>query len=185
MHISARNERFEIIETSTKPWAQVPSHKSIFFIFFISAWLVGWGFGEVNAIKTLLSPEQDERKAFMTFWLIGWTLGGAWALGALIWQLAGFEILTIDQTTITQRIEILGMGFNKHYNLKEVKDLRVIPYNLSIITNQKVVLPPIIGAGHGAIAFDYGSRTFYLGSSVDEAEAKKIVAAFQKLMPSF
>lgn len=185
MHISASNERFEIIETSAKSWAKVPSYKSVFFILFISAWLVGWSFGEVNAIQTLLSPEKGEPKAFMTFWLIGWTLGGLWALTALIWQLTGFEILTIDKASITQRIEVLGIGFNKQYSLKEVKDLRAVPYNLSITTNQKVLVPPIIGAGHGAIAFDYGSRTIYLGSSVDEAEAKKIVAAFQKLIPSF
>lgn len=183
MHISASIDRFPIIETLTTVSARVPSQKNVFYMLFISVWLIAWAFGEVSAINTLLFSDQAENKAFMLVWLTMWTLGGGWAIGCLLWQLAGYEILSLDSGTVTQRIEAFGVGISKHYSAKDVKDMRVVPYVISL-SNQKALFPPLFGAGHGAIAFDYGSRTIYLGSSVHEAEAKKIVAAFEKRLPT-
>ncbi|WP_342118772.1 hypothetical protein [Pseudoduganella sp. OTU4001] len=183
MHISASNERFTIAEGATETSVRVPSFKNIFFILFIGAWLVGWYLGETSAIRTLTSGVDDANRTFTMFWLAGWTLGGIWAVITIAWQLLGYEILTIDHHSLTQRIEVLGIGINKTYRLQDVRDLRTAPYNLSVFSNQKVAMPPLFGAGHGAISFDYGSRAIFIGASMDETEAKKVIAAFQRFLP--
>jgi hypothetical protein len=37
----------------------------------------------------------------------------------------------------------------------------------------------------GSLAFDYGARTFRFGTSIDEAEAKQIVAEIQQKFPQY
>ncbi len=39
--------------------------------------------------------------------------------------------------------------------------------------------------GEGLIAFDYGARTFRIGSGVDEAEAKQVILIIQQRFPQY
>ena len=48
---------------------------------FVLAWLGGWAFGMVNAIRTLSAGvARGEVNAFLVFWLAAWTLGGVMAI---------------------------------------------------------------------------------------------------------
>jgi hypothetical protein len=52
---------------------------------FVTAWLVGWAFGEVFASGGLLFGKNDTAPVFLDAWLIGWTVGGGVALDTWFW----------------------------------------------------------------------------------------------------
>src|SRR5882762_1075811 len=69
----------------------VPAKRNLFVMLFLLAWLGGWAFGEVSALRELISGAAGGPKAFMAFWLVGWTIGGGLAVFAWLWMLAGRE----------------------------------------------------------------------------------------------
>ncbi|MBI5068955.1 MAG: hypothetical protein HZB56_12015 [Deltaproteobacteria bacterium] len=53
----------------------------------LSAWLVGWAFGEWQAVHRLFFSDEPGGAAwFLGVWLVAWTVGGLLALRAL-WRL--------------------------------------------------------------------------------------------------
>jgi hypothetical protein len=148
----------------------IPARKRIFVLLFLPVWLVGWAFGEVTAIRGLGDAHVNDN-GFLAFWLLGWSVGGAFALFALLWNLAGREILRFGSGVFAYRRAIGALGYTKRYELSQVRDLRAVP-------------APAWGSRNGAntwgltggqIAFDYGSSTVNVGNGVDEAEAKDLV----------
>ncbi len=61
-------------------------------ILILSAWLVGWAFGEWMAVQRLFFSDAPEGGAwFLVLWLLLWTAGGLLALRQLLRLLAGRE----------------------------------------------------------------------------------------------
>ena len=140
---------------------------------FLSAWLVGWCFGEVFATRELLFGSDEAPALFLGAWLVGWTIGGGFALFTWLWMLRGREVVVLRPHSLTTKRDVWGLGRPKEYDLLHVKNLRVAPiswnpYDWGGATQ-------FWGVGGGPIAFDYGSRTVRFGSGVDEAEAREIV----------
>lgn len=53
----------------------------------LSLWLVGWAFGEWQAVRALFfSDEPGSAAWFLAVWLLAWTAGGLMAMRAL-WRL--------------------------------------------------------------------------------------------------
>jgi tetrahydromethanopterin S-methyltransferase subunit E len=80
--------------------------------------------------------------------------------------------------TFKSRRDIGGFGFDKEYDLVQMRDLRVAhlgvnPFDISSSLQ-------LWGVGGGVIAFDYGARTYRFGAGLDEAEAKQIVTAIKQ-----
>ena len=151
---------------------------------FLMAWLGGWVFGEVSAVGQLLNPGEKTPSAFLAFWLAGWTLGGAFAASAVIWQLAGREVIVINSSTLTHRAEAFGLGLSRSYRTADVKNFRSTEYALNPFTNQRALFPPVTGSGFGSVAFDYGARTIRMAPSLEEAEAKMLVRELSSKLPS-
>jgi len=57
----------------------------------LSAWLMGWGYGEWLAVQKLFFSEEPEGAWFLGLWLLVWTAGGLLALRALWKLLSGHE----------------------------------------------------------------------------------------------
>jgi hypothetical protein len=150
---------------------------------FLLAWLGGWAFGEIGTTGELMHPSGKTPSAFLAFWLAGWTLGGLFAIGTVLWQLAGREVVTINASEFTYRVEVFGFGLSRLYNASEVKNLRVTEYSTSPFNNQRVWFPPLYGSGFGPIAFDYGARTIRIAPSLEEAEAKVLVDSLSSHLP--
>lgn len=183
MYVEPQVARFTFESRQGVSEAVVPARRNWFVLLFLSAWMVGWAFGEVSAIQQLMSPTAKTPYLFLFAWLTGWTVGGAFALAAVLWQLGGREVLSLDTTTLAHRVEAFGIGRSRRYKLSEVKNLRATEYSANPFTNQAAMMPPLAGSGYGPVAFDYGARTFRIAAALEEAEAKALVAKLAVHMP--
>jgi len=151
----------------------IPARRSWPAVGFLFVWLCGWAVGWIAVpIATLLNP--GPIIAFMLIWWVFWTIGGGFAMYALLWQLRGFEIISARSDALITRKEVFGRGRAHQFDMAHVRDLRasagsVGPWDWGASMQWW-------GMGGGPIAFDYGAKTYRVGSPLDEAEAKQIVA---------
>jgi len=140
---------------------------------FLSAWLVGWGFGEVMAARELLFGNRSAPDLFLAAWLILWTLGGAAAVYAWLRMLAGREVIVLGGGVLTIKAEVFGVGRRNEYDVAHIKNLRVEPP--AAFSNDMSGAMRFWGIGGGPVAFDYGSKTLRLGAGLDDAEARDVI----------
>lgn len=182
MQVEPQAARFQTETTTNGFRAVIPARRHFFVILFLLAWLGGWSFGEVSAIRDLSQSGNETPSAFLAFWLTGWTLGGIVAMGTVLWQLAGREIITANSLELSHRVEIFGVGRTRTFRAPDVKSLRATEF-VSNFSNQRAWLPSFIGSGYGPVAFDYGARTIRVAPSLEEAEAKMLVQKLAAWLP--
>ena len=151
----------------------IPTKKNYFLILFLGFWIVGWAFGEVSAINTLLNGESTSQILFLIIWLGAWTVGGGFAFFIWVWNLKGKEIIRITNKELQYIKNFVVFSRSKEYEINNIKNLR-IDNKANSIFNFNAGLE-FWGLTGGAIAFDYGYSTHKFGSCLDEAEAKNIV----------
>lgn len=170
--VSSYRARFESVSGGAE--LIVPAKRNYFVLVFMTMWLCGWVFGEIRGGHLMFGSESMKGQsdpAFMIFWLAGWTFGGAFAVLTLLWNLAGLERIVVGNDEFLIRREIFRIGFGKRYELREVKDFRVVessdppgPFGMQARNP--------FGLGGGPFAFDYGAKTVRFGAGIDVAEAK-------------
>lgn len=116
-----------------------------------------------------------EGESFMLAWFAVWTVGGLLAIYAWLWQVMGKEIVIVHGQTFTTRRDVGGFGFDKEYDLLQMRDLRTAQVGFNPLDLSSSL--QLWGIGGGVIAFDYGVRTVRFGAGLDEVEAKEIVTA--------
>jgi hypothetical protein len=151
----------------------IPAKKNYFIILFLAFWMIGWFFGEVSAINTLLDSDSKAPKLFMLAWLGGWSVGGAFAIFIWLWNVKGKEIVRINGIELQHKRDFVLFSRSKEYEIANIKDLRANPQNTSMFGFNNGM--EFWGFSGGAVAFDYGHSTHKFGSGLDEAEAKHIV----------
>lgn len=157
-----------------------PSKLNIFLFLFLGAWLVGWAFGEVMAIRQLGEPGTPD--LFLIAWLTMWTVGGAWAIYTWLWMIAGKQLVEIRPGSLVIKKELFGFGVPREFDLSHVKNFRVSPeshdrWELNAGKN-------FLGMADGPIAFDYGAKTYRFGGPIDEAEAGQILTELSARLPA-
>jgi hypothetical protein len=151
----------------------IPAKRNWFLILFMGFWLCAWAVGEIMVPTQFFKGEiPGMAMIFVLAWLGGWTVGGAFAIYSWLWNLMGREIITVHGRALTTRRDIGGYGFDKEYDLAQVRDLRVSvmgfnPWDFSASLQ-------FWGLGGGLVAFDYGAKTYRFGAGLDEAEAKLV-----------
>jgi hypothetical protein len=163
--------------------AVIPARRNWFVLFFLVAWLCGWVFGAMSVTGELFRPSERTPVAFLAFWLTGWTIGGVFVVTAVLWQLAGREIITINSLSLSYRLEAFGIGHSRSFHASEVRHLRATEYQANAFTNQRSWFPQFFGSGVGPVAFDYGARTIRMAPSLEEAEAKMLVGELRPRLP--
>ena len=100
---------------------------------------------------------------------------GGWRHGALHLALDGNGRRGHSSSgdVLALRRDVWGFGRTREYDLSHVSSLRVAPAAWNPYDWSGAM--QFWGIGGGPVAFDYGSRTFRFGASVDEAEARDIV----------
>jgi hypothetical protein len=119
-----------------------------------------------------------EGEWFMLAWFGVWTVGGLFAIYALLWQFMGKEIVIVHGQTFKTRYDIGGFGFNKEYDLVQMRDLRTMQVGFNPLDLSSSL--QLWGVGGGVIAFDYGAKTIRFGTGLNEAEAKEVVTAIKQ-----
>lgn len=161
----------------------IPARRNGLIVILLCAWLAGWTLGEFSVASQLFTDAHPAPTAFLSLWLIFWTIGGAVVAATILWQLFGREVLLLGATRLSYRTEVLGLGRTRSFRIAEVKDLRSTGHIFPTFRYQRGWLPPLTGSGMGPIAFDYGARTFRLGSALDEVEAKMLVKELAARLP--
>ncbi len=160
----------------------IPAAKNWFLTLFIGFWMCGWVFGEFFAIQELLSGKMTASggSVFLVGWLGAWTVAGCAIFSYWMWNVAGHEIISLTPASLSIRRDILGFGRSREYDLPSVKNLRMdrTPKNSSFALNS-----PSQSIFGGAIAFDYGAKTFRFGGGVDEAEASLLIGLLKSRYP--
>lgn len=184
MQVTPESSRVQLTHTPEGLQAAVPAQRSVLALLFLLVWLGAWCFGEMQAIGQLFDPGDKTPSAFLALWLAGWTAAGLGAVGTLVWQFAGRELLTVNASSLAHRIEMLGLGVTRTYDAASIKALRATPDGGGSFARQQAWMPPFFGPPRGALAFDYGSRTIRLLASMDEAEAKALVPQLAARLPA-
>ena len=181
MRVEPSKPRYIVTSDSGVLTIACPPRRNWLILLFLVAWLGAWTAGGIAAFAEVVKP--GDHQAFMVFWLVGWAVGELWVLAIVLWQLAGLEELSLAQGNLVHRASIAGIGRTREFVGAEVKNLRNSPQLLPAWMDQRSFMPPIFGSGHGAIAFDYGSKTYRVGSGLDEAEARQVVVVLSKQYP--
>ena len=152
----------------------IPPKRNWFISLFMGFWLCMWAVGEIMIPILFFKGEiPGITEIFILAWLGAWTIGGGVAIYLWIWNLMGRQIITMHGQTLTTRRDIGGYGFDKEYDLTQIRDLRVSAMGRSAWDYSGIL--EFLGLGGGLVAFDYGAKTYRLGAGLDEAEAKFVV----------
>jgi len=122
---------------------------------------------------------------FVIFWIVFLCL----MIYQLLWQIVGKEDIEITAQSIKISRVVPVLHSQKEYLASYIKELRVSSSNLNLN-------PPMMSWTYsyyypwhhnaiGSLAFDYGAKTFRFGMSIDEAEAKQILAEIQQKFPQY
>jgi hypothetical protein len=195
--IEPASARYSIRNTLNGVRASVPSRKNWFVVLFLCVWLFGWVMGETSAIGELFhldigfwsgfhshgSVGNGPGQLFVVFWLVGWTFGGAAVVITLIWQLFGREIIGVEAGELIHRVEAFGVGRTRAFATAQVAHLRAVDTDSSVFSRRPNFAPVPFGRGSGCIAFDYGARSYRIGTSLDEAEGRLLIQQLKRWLP--
>ena len=150
---------------------RIPPKRDLGMLVFLPLWLVAWGFGEVMAARALIQDSGFPR-LFLGAWLAMWTFGGFTALYTWLAQVIGKELITLTPRTLNIKHDVTGFERTREYDLAQVRNLRVLPPpdDRGLFGRQRK--RPF---DSGAIAFDYGAKTYRFAAGVDESEAAMII----------
>ena len=173
------DSRVTITDASGELRIVIPCGRSLFVICFLGFWICCWAVAEVMVPAQFLNGNAPlEGKSLMFAWLGVWTVVGLLAIYAWLWQVMGKEIIAVHEQTFKIRRDTGGFGFDKAYDLPQMRDLRVAPVGFNPL-NVSTTLQ-LWGIGGGVIAFEYGAKTRRFGAGLDEAEAKQVVDALKR-----
>lgn len=178
------NGRAKIFKNGQSIEIQIPTKKNWFIIIFLSAWMCGWFMGETFALTQIFSSDTPLfANAFLLVWVTMWTIGGLFAMTFLLWNIAGQEIIKIDNGVLEVGKKIFEFKKSKMYDINEIRHLSINPApNLDIwgMGYQQ----NLFGLKGGVLKFDYGLKTLKFGGGIEEAEGRLLIEAF-KINPNF
>jgi hypothetical protein len=119
---------------------------------------------------------RSENRALFGFMLAVWVFVLVYLLVSFAWMLVGREIVRVENDSLFLKVSVLGVGPLREYPVRDVTGLRVSPgvwheYYRTWCRDLE---------NSGAIAFDCKGKTRRFGKSLDEVEAKAIIARLQE-----
>lgn len=176
--------RARVFKSGNTIEVQIPTRKNWFLIIFLAVWMLGWFTGETFAISTVfLSDSPLLANAFLLVWLTAWTAGGLFCLAALLWSIAGLEIIRAENGIIEIGRQIFSLKRSRKYDINEVRHLVINPTSGSDIWGLNYQRN-LFGLNGGALKFDYGLKTLKFAAGIDEAEGRLLIETF-KINPNF
>jgi len=181
VRVEPSRARFTVEQTATGITFRTPARRNWLILALLAAWLGAWTVGGASALSEVMRP--GERDAFLFVWLVGWVMGELYALASVMWQLAGHEEISLSSGNLIHRVAIGGLGRSREFSGANIKHLRTSPQMGSHWMDQRRWMPPLFGAGHGSVAFDYGAKTYRVGAEPDEAEGRLVLAEIRRYFP--
>jgi hypothetical protein len=178
--VSPGKPRARVSDTPAGRVVEIPAMRNVFVLGILSVWLVGWSVGWLAAASQLFADRAPT--GFLVIWLGIWTAGGAFALFAVIWGIAGREVITAAPSSLVLERRIGSLGRARRYDTSLIRDLRVSAQPYRPFDRRSGLW--FWGISGGWIAFDYGASTIRFAAGLEEAEAKQVVARLLESVPS-
>ncbi len=176
--------RAKIFKNGNSIEVHVPAKRNWFLIFFLMVWLGGWLFGEVAVITMLFFEDTPlAANAFLLIWLTGWTVGGFFCMTILLWSIAGYETIKVENEIIEVGRRLFRWKMSKKYDINEIRHFVVnqaFENDMWGMGYQRNWL----GLKGGILKFDYGLKTIKFIGGIEEAEARLLIELF-KVNPNF
>src|SRR5260221_4499608 len=163
----------------------MPSRKVWPFILVFCIWSLFWLTMESTLGATIFTshnPNPFNVITFIIFFAI-WNLLGLFLVYNILWQLIVKEELQITKQSIKISQIVLMYKRSREYLFEHIKDLDLARVSISDLSFQRGQFPT--GTKLGSISFDYGAQTFKFAGSIEEAEAKQIIAEIQQKYPQY
>jgi hypothetical protein len=167
----------------------IPGRGAPLLTVFLGVWLAGWALSEIAIIcaiiRGLLLSSAGEFVSggvliIIIPFLLFWTFGGASVACLILWNLVGREIIELDAKTLKRHMRIPLIGRSRKFAVTDIADLRFQPAAPSFMPSQPTIRP--LSFNNGSIAFDYRLDTHHLGTGLDRADAKYVVAQMRGYM---
>jgi hypothetical protein len=168
----------------------IPVRRNWFMIFFFSLWLCFWAAAEVIVPADAIAGRPfgqgkmvpGSMLLFLLAWFTLWTLGGLMVLYALLWNLAGREVISLTDGALVVRRELGVLQRARAFDLAGVRNLRYSPvvHNPFSFSGSWGWQLQLMGLSGGSIAFDHGGKTHRFGNSLTEIEAARLIATIQQ-----
>ncbi|WP_119390469.1 hypothetical protein [Taklimakanibacter lacteus] len=145
---------------------------------FMCLWLTIWVIAEAIIAFELLTGEPTDR-SFVSgpllsyFWFAMWTVAGMSMIYTLLWQVVGKEIIELSSTLLRLRKRILFFSLSRDFAVSSIRNMRPISPRPKDANNKNTLSH--LSFRDGAITFDYGRTTRYLGQDLNEAEAQYVI----------
>ena len=180
MIVKLSSPKHKVVELEDSLIFSIPSLKSLPFLLVLGIWSLMGLVIEIMIISSMFSGEINLTGIIFALFL---NIIGLFILYHFLWQLVGNEEIQITNKSIKISQVVLGYRRSKEYLLQHIKD-----FGLAHITTKDIVLHPgpfISTSSIGTIAFDYGPKTFRFAGSIDEAEAKLVIAKILEKYPQY
>jgi len=169
--------RFRVEDASSGEIIRIRAPRKVFVIIFLPIWLAGWSAG-----GSVVAFELTQRfEPFLALWLCGWALGWVFAAGILGWTLFGCETIRTVGGDLELGQQLGPWVRRKLYQGAQVRGLRTAGQNHPLASLSLDL--PFRRVRYGALQFNYGARTIYAATGLDEAEGELIVDRLRKHLP--
>jgi hypothetical protein len=138
-----------------------------FFAFFAYFLFCAW-------ISSLFGPGPVAPKLFLTLFSAVWLYLFSRTVFPWFWNLGGRHVLVFDDSMVTLRREIFGLGRIQTFDTRNVSRWR---YVFEQVRGKQPTLP-------SGFAFDFGGKEIRVGTSMDEAEVKQLFAQIRACFPN-
>lgn len=181
MGISAPLPRHKSEVLGNKLRITVPSVKQWSRIIFLAFWLLIWSYGGIYVVRAVILGRGG---VFLILFSVFWVIFEIVSVYHLLWLLFGREEIEISADSMAIRQAILGVGRTKVYAKEHISRMG------TDVAGSKKPYPLAsegisISKGTGVIAFAYKQTTVRMGISLDEAEAKELIAEIQRQYPQY
>lgn len=177
-YVPVAKPRFTVDSSQSGEPIRIRPRWPIFPTIFLTFWLSAWTFGGVMAISQLL----QQFSIFLALWLCGWLAGWIFAAASLFWIFFGAEILSVQGSDLLILHQTPVWSRRRLFEGTRIRHLKPSPQ-----TPFAVRMNAFIGFGNsssGSIQFDYGPRTVFAASGLDEAEARMIIDILKRRLPA-
>jgi hypothetical protein len=148
--------------------------------FAAGAWLLT-GFKVIGALFVDATASPGSRVAA----LITWSLVTIPFVGSCLLAVVGRQLVDVNDSSITIRKALAGIGLPRKYAADRIANLRVVdlsdPHEISGLSEKELAK----GMAGGPLAFDYGTRTVHFGPGLLDVEAGQILAELLGRFPRY
>lgn len=168
--------RIEMVEGAEHLW--IPFRRQVFVMLFVPVWLIFWTVGGVMAFSQLIATGD----VFLALWLIGWAIGWVFAASMLISQVGGERIRVVNGDLEVRR-GWRRLGRTWRYRGTAIRNLVGWDGSFDWFGGFRAPMPFFMRPRTGAVKFDYGADSVYLGEGIDAPEGRQVADWLVRRLP--